>query len=97
MFVCHHVFAGCAVHSPRASEQCRANRPAPQAILENVIFVHQEDSNWPLAEGKARACLGLQTKRGGSRPGRFCAARFGAARVTAACKTALPAPPHKSG
>ena len=23
-----------------------------QAILENVIFVHQEDSNWPLAEGQ---------------------------------------------
>lgn len=22
-----------------------------QAVLENVIFVHQEDSNWPLAEG----------------------------------------------
>lgn len=21
-------------------------------MLENVIFVHQEDSNWPLAEGK---------------------------------------------
>lgn len=25
---------------------------ASQAILENVIFVHQEDSNWPLAEGQ---------------------------------------------
>lgn len=25
--------------------------PHPQAILENVIFVHQDDSNWPLAEG----------------------------------------------
>lgn len=24
---------------------------ADQAILENVIFVHQDDSNWPLAEG----------------------------------------------
>ncbi len=24
----------------------------PQAVLENVIFVHQEDSNWPLAEGQ---------------------------------------------
>lgn len=24
----------------------------PQAILENVIFVHQEDSNWPLSEGQ---------------------------------------------
>ena len=23
-----------------------------QAILENVIFVHQEDSNWPLADGQ---------------------------------------------
>ena len=23
-----------------------------QAVLENVIFVHQEESNWPLAEGK---------------------------------------------
>lgn len=23
-----------------------------KAILENVIFVHQEDSNWPLAEGQ---------------------------------------------
>ena len=23
-----------------------------QAVLENVIFVHQEDSNWPLAEGQ---------------------------------------------
>ncbi|GFH29278.1 DNA repair protein RAD50, partial [Haematococcus lacustris] len=22
------------------------------AVLENVIFVHQEDSNWPLSEGK---------------------------------------------
>ena len=22
-----------------------------QAILENVIFVHQEESNWPLADG----------------------------------------------
>ena len=21
-------------------------------MLENVIFVHQEDSNWPLAEGQ---------------------------------------------
>ena len=21
-----------------------------QAVLENVIFVHQEDSNWPLAD-----------------------------------------------
>ncbi len=28
------------------------SRPAPQAVLENVIFVHQEESNWPLAEGK---------------------------------------------
>jgi hypothetical protein len=28
------------------------NPTHPQAILENVIFVHQEDSNWPLAEGK---------------------------------------------
>ena len=26
--------------------------PHAQAILENVIFVHQEDSNWPLAEGQ---------------------------------------------
>ena len=23
-----------------------------KAVLENVIFVHQEDSNWPLSEGK---------------------------------------------
>lgn len=23
-----------------------------QAVMENVIFVHQDDSNWPLAEGK---------------------------------------------
>lgn len=23
-----------------------------QAILENVIFVHQEDSNWPLSDGQ---------------------------------------------
>jgi hypothetical protein len=23
-----------------------------QAVLENVIFVHQEDSNWPLSEGQ---------------------------------------------
>ena len=23
-----------------------------QAVLENVVFVHQEDSNWPLAEGQ---------------------------------------------
>lgn len=22
-----------------------------KAILENVIFVHQDDANWPLAEG----------------------------------------------
>ena len=24
----------------------------PQAVLENVIFVHQDESNWPLAEGQ---------------------------------------------
>jgi DNA repair protein RAD50 len=24
-----------------------------KAVLANVIFCHQEDSNWPLAEGKA--------------------------------------------
>ena len=24
-----------------------------KAVLENVIFCHQEDSNWPLIEGKA--------------------------------------------
>ena len=24
-----------------------------QAVLENVIFCHQEDSNWPLGEGKS--------------------------------------------
>lgn len=29
-----------------------ASHPTPQAVLENVIFVHQEESNWPLAEGK---------------------------------------------
>eukprot|EP00955_Chlamydomonas_euryale_P052519 355181-Chlamydomonas_euryale.AAC.11 len=23
-----------------------------KAVLENVIFVHQEESNWPLAEGR---------------------------------------------
>lgn len=23
-----------------------------QAVLENVVFVHQEDSNWPLADGQ---------------------------------------------
>ncbi len=23
-----------------------------KAVLENVIFVHQEESNWPLAEGQ---------------------------------------------
>ena len=23
-----------------------------QAVLENVIFVHQEDSNWPLSDGQ---------------------------------------------
>lgn len=23
-----------------------------KAVLDNVIFVHQEDSNWPLAEGR---------------------------------------------
>ena len=23
-----------------------------QAVLENVIFVHQDESNWPLAEGQ---------------------------------------------
>lgn len=34
-----------------------------KAVLENVIFVHQEDSNWPLAEGQvggwdpAQTCL----------------------------------------
>jgi DNA repair protein RAD50 len=22
-----------------------------QAVLDNVIFVHQEESNWPLADG----------------------------------------------
>lgn len=25
--------------------------PPRQAILENVIFVHQEESSWPLDEG----------------------------------------------
>ncbi len=34
-----------------------------QAVLENVIFVHQEESNWPLAEGKVRVSL---------RQGRVC-------------------------
>jgi DNA repair protein RAD50 len=24
-----------------------------KAVLSSVIFCHQEDSNWPLAEGKA--------------------------------------------
>jgi DNA repair protein RAD50 len=24
---------------------------SPQAVLDNVIFVHQEESNWPLADG----------------------------------------------
>lgn len=24
-----------------------------KAVLNNVIFCHQEDSNWPLSEGKA--------------------------------------------
>eukprot|EP00967_Tisochrysis_lutea_P136328 scaffold243098_cov14-Tisochrysis_lutea.AAC.1 len=27
-------------------------RACVQAVLDNVIFVHQEESNWPLAEGK---------------------------------------------
>lgn len=32
-----------------------------KAILENVIFCHQEDSNWPLAEPAAlkKVSLGL--------------------------------------
>jgi hypothetical protein len=25
-----------------------------KAVLENVIFVHQEESNWPLAEGQVK-------------------------------------------
>ncbi len=24
----------------------------PRAVLEHVVFCHQEDSNWPLQEGK---------------------------------------------
>lgn len=35
--------------------------PPSQAILENVIFVHQEDSSWPLAEGKVRAARDSRT------------------------------------
>ena len=35
--ICMHVLMGCVV---------------PQAVLENVIFVHQDDSNWPLADGQ---------------------------------------------
>lgn len=31
---------------PHLSLTCR-----PQAVLDNVIFVHQEESNWPLADG----------------------------------------------
>jgi len=35
------------------ARRCRAClRCTAQAILENVIFVHQEDSNWPLADGQ---------------------------------------------
>jgi hypothetical protein len=43
---------------PPACPCCRWCRIVPslmgvsKAILENVIFVHQEDSNWPLAEGQ---------------------------------------------
>ena len=35
-----------------------------KAVLENVIFVHQEDSNWPLSEGQA------SRRRGGAGAGR---------------------------
>lgn len=31
-------------------------------MLENVIFVHQEESNWPLAEGKVLKVRGPRGK-----------------------------------
>lgn len=48
-----------------------------QAVLENVIFVHQEESNWPLAEGRVLkdkfddifAATKYTRVRGGSRGG----------------------------
>jgi hypothetical protein len=39
-------------HTPNSASSHPSTPPHPQAILENVIFVHQEDSNWPLAEGQ---------------------------------------------
>ena len=30
----------------------RARRSARVAVLENVIFVHQDESNWPLGDGQ---------------------------------------------
>ena len=51
------------------SSPVRAARIVPQlmgvskAVLENVIFVHQEDSNWPLSEGQASARAGTTLPR----------------------------------
>lgn len=59
--------------SPQPLFLCKCCRVVPQlmgvskAVLENVIFVHQEESNWPLAEGqvKHRPSGSLQAERAG--------------------------------
>ena len=48
-----------------------------RAVLESVIFVHQEDSNWPLAEGQAskrtHACTAAGTNAPRARAFKQCA------------------------
>jgi DNA repair exonuclease SbcCD ATPase subunit len=43
-----------------------------KAVLENVIFVHQEDSNWPLAEGQVGGWDPAQTCISPSPPSLLC-------------------------
>ena len=51
------VWGVCLSPCPRSSKGLAYLTPACvaptlQAVLENVIFVHQEESNWPLSEGR---------------------------------------------
>jgi hypothetical protein len=43
-------------HGWSANGELQGTRPggcwALQAVLENVIFVHQDESNWPLGDGQ---------------------------------------------
>lgn len=46
--MCSVAVAFCTTHNTSSTD----SRSCWQAILECVIFVHQEDSNWPLADGQ---------------------------------------------